>query len=149
MGVRGLRKRGWFIPESEPFTRARHRVAIFSSGGILRAARPLRPSSTTGYDPRAPVLERTPANPPSPDATLEPMPTADIGARTSHAGSAALLAFLLFVPACKSADTTDEGEPLSLVDPTDGQLDLSQYMKTRTGFLPIPIIITEPAVGYG
>jgi hypothetical protein len=45
--------------------------------------------------------------------------------------------------------TTEDGKPVSLVDPTDGQLDLSEYMKTRTGFLPIPILVTEPAVGYG
>lgn len=34
-------------------------------------------------------------------------------------------------------------------DPADGQFDLSMYLTGRTGFVPIPIIITEPAVGYG
>lgn len=34
-------------------------------------------------------------------------------------------------------------------DPVDGQLDLSHYLATARGFLPIPMIVTEPAVGYG
>ena len=34
-------------------------------------------------------------------------------------------------------------------DPSDGYLDTSNWLATRTGFLPVPIIITEPAVGYG
>lgn len=35
------------------------------------------------------------------------------------------------------------------VDPEDGQLDLSYFLENRRGFLPIPIVVTEPAVGYG
>jgi len=34
-------------------------------------------------------------------------------------------------------------------DPEDGRLDMSEWLLTKKGFLPIPIIITEPAVGYG
>ena len=34
-------------------------------------------------------------------------------------------------------------------DPKDGQLDLSYFLEDPRGFLPIPIIVTEPAVGYG
>lgn len=34
-------------------------------------------------------------------------------------------------------------------DPTDGQLDLSYFLEDPHGFLPIPIIVTEPAIGYG
>ena len=34
-------------------------------------------------------------------------------------------------------------------DPDDGQLDLSYFLENPRGFLPIPIIVTEPAVGYG
>jgi hypothetical protein len=37
---------------------------------------------------------------------------------------------------------------ISLFSP-EGDLDLSEYMSQAYGFLPIPIIITEPAVGYG
>ena len=37
----------------------------------------------------------------------------------------------------------------TLIDPKDGMLDASDYLASASGFLPIPIIITEPAVGYG
>jgi len=36
-----------------------------------------------------------------------------------------------------------------LTDPDDRQLDLSEWLIDRKGFLPVPIFITEPAVGYG
>lgn len=35
------------------------------------------------------------------------------------------------------------------VDPKDGNLDMSQWLAGKTGFLPIPILISDPAVGYG
>ncbi len=35
------------------------------------------------------------------------------------------------------------------IDPKDGKLDTSQWLAGRTGFLPIPLIISDPAVGYG
>ncbi|HEX3141237.1 MAG TPA: glyceraldehyde-3-phosphate dehydrogenase [Rhizobacter sp.] len=34
-------------------------------------------------------------------------------------------------------------------DPDDGYLDLSTWLVERKGFLPVPIIITEPAIGVG
>ncbi len=34
-------------------------------------------------------------------------------------------------------------------DPQDGQLDLSYFLENPRGFLPVPIVVTEPAVGYG
>jgi hypothetical protein len=34
-------------------------------------------------------------------------------------------------------------------DPDDGAFDLSQWLLSRGGFLPVPIIVTEPAVGTG
>jgi len=34
-------------------------------------------------------------------------------------------------------------------DPEDGQLDISSFLEDPKGFLPIPLLITEPAVGYG
>lgn len=37
----------------------------------------------------------------------------------------------------------------TFIDPTDGQLDMSNWLLEKKGFLPVPIIITEPAVGYG
>jgi hypothetical protein len=37
----------------------------------------------------------------------------------------------------------------NLVDPEDGMVDMSDYLSSAAGFLPVPIIITEPAVGFG
>jgi hypothetical protein len=34
-------------------------------------------------------------------------------------------------------------------DPEDGEFDISDYLLHRKGVMPVPIIITEPAVGYG
>jgi len=34
-------------------------------------------------------------------------------------------------------------------DQKDGKLDLSEWLGTKSGILPVPIVITEPAVGYG
>ena len=37
-----------------------------------------------------------------------------------------------------------------LIDEADGMLDMSEYLSdNRYGFLPVPVVITEPAVGYG
>lgn len=34
-------------------------------------------------------------------------------------------------------------------DPGDGSIDLSSWLLDRHGFLPVPIVITDPALGYG
>jgi hypothetical protein len=51
------------------------------------------------------------------------------------------------------ADPTDLSAPREgrarFFDPRDGQLDLSYFLENPKGFLPIPIVVTEPAVGYG
>jgi hypothetical protein len=39
--------------------------------------------------------------------------------------------------------------PDRLTDRGDGMLDLSEYLLEHRGILPVPIVITEPAVGYG
>lgn len=36
-----------------------------------------------------------------------------------------------------------------LISPEDGKFDVSAYLSTKYGFMPIPIIVTEPAIGYG
>ncbi len=36
-----------------------------------------------------------------------------------------------------------------LIDPSDGYLDMSNWLLEKKGLLPVPIIITEPAIGYG
>lgn len=33
--------------------------------------------------------------------------------------------------------------------PDDGQLDLSHMLENPHAFLPVPLVVTEPAVGYG
>jgi len=43
---------------------------------------------------------------------------------------------------------TNSSEEISLFT-EEGDLDASEYMSQAYGFLPVPIIITEPAVGYG
>jgi hypothetical protein len=53
------------------------------------------------------------------------------------------LALALTTPTC-AAGLLD-----GFLDPDDGQLDLSDWLLDRKGFMPVPIIITEPAVGYG
>ncbi len=37
----------------------------------------------------------------------------------------------------------------NMIDAEDGKVDISDYLSGATGFLPVPIIITEPAVGFG
>ena len=34
-------------------------------------------------------------------------------------------------------------------DPEDGAFDASEWLLDKRGFLPVPIIVTEPAIGYG
>ena len=54
-----------------------------------------------------------------------------------------LVVFLTVIPASGSSFFSQ------FIDPKDGNLDASNYLAGRTGFLPIPIIISDPAVGYG
>ncbi len=37
----------------------------------------------------------------------------------------------------------------NMIDAEDGMVDMSDYLSGATGFFPVPIIITEPAVGVG
>lgn len=37
----------------------------------------------------------------------------------------------------------------NMIDAEDGKLDIGDYLSGATGYLPVPIIITEPAVGFG
>lgn len=39
--------------------------------------------------------------------------------------------------------------PSKFRDPSDGHLDLSDYLLRHRGVLPLPIVVTEPAIGYG
>lgn len=48
-----------------------------------------------------------------------------------------------------SAGSSIAALPERFVDEQDGKLDLSDYLLEHNGVLPVPIVITEPAVGYG
>ena len=37
----------------------------------------------------------------------------------------------------------------NMIDPEDGMMDVSDYLSGHTGYFPAPIIITEPAIGFG
>jgi hypothetical protein len=50
----------------------------------------------------------------------------------------------------QAAEATPKREGRArFIDPDDGQFDLSYFLENPRGFLPIPIVVTEPAVGYG
>jgi hypothetical protein len=51
-------------------------------------------------------------------------------------------------PPVASADSQASGRS-RFIDPEDGQFDVSNFLAHPYGFIPIPIIVTEPAVGYG
>ena len=36
-----------------------------------------------------------------------------------------------------------------VTDPADGKIDLSRFLAKPRAFLPLPLVVTEPAVGYG
>ena len=54
---------------------------------------------------------------------------------------------MLLLVGTASAQPADKRRPF--IDPEDGKLDASEWLLERKGFLPVPILITEPAVGYG
>ena len=57
-----------------------------------------------------------------------------------------LIAFFLLaiVIAVQAASMMD-----GFTDPEDGMFDVSHWMAEKKGFFPVPMIITEPAIGYG
>lgn len=57
-----------------------------------------------------------------------------------------LFAFIIFSFACFSQKHNDK---ISFRDSTDNAIDMSDWLLNKKGFLVIPSIITEPAVGYG
>jgi len=52
------------------------------------------------------------------------------------------------VPQASPRDSVRKGRA-RILDSDDGQLDVSALLENPRGFLPIPIVVTEPAVGYG
>lgn len=71
---------------------------------------------------------------------------AGAGAAVVAAARAGFFLLLVFV-ASAWAQSTDKRNVFT--DPEDGKLDASEWLLDRKGFLPVPIVITEPAVGYG
>jgi hypothetical protein len=52
--------------------------------------------------------------------------------------------------ACAQAQSESSTIPVSRFrDPQDGKIDLSAFLAHPRAFLPIPLAVTEPAVGYG
>jgi len=60
-------------------------------------------------------------------------------------GTRAMLALLLLL----TVDQTNAEKRGVFTDPEDGAFDASEWLLDRKGFLPVPIVITEPAIGYG
>jgi hypothetical protein len=58
--------------------------------------------------------------------------------------SSSILIFVSPVPYACAGDIMEK-----FTDPVDGNFDVSNWLLDRKGFLTVPIIITEPAVGYG
>ena len=82
------------------------------------------------------------------------MVSAEVAARAAAAVGAAAVAaartsllLLLLLAGPAWGQPTDKGSLFT--DPEDGKLDASEWLLDRKGFLPVPIIVTEPAVGYG
>jgi hypothetical protein len=56
----------------------------------------------------------------------------------------------LLVPAAAlSIGSYAAAQGLSFSDSEDGQFDMSDFLLKHKGALPVPVVITEPAVGYG
>src|SRR5436190_4160051 len=51
-------------------------------------------------------------------------------------------------PPAPPADSPSPAPPPDKAAPTPG-LDMSDFLSSKTGFLPLALPITEPAVGYG
>ena len=51
--------------------------------------------------------------------------------------------------AAATAEDAQRTGAARFLDPVDGQLDLSHFLENPRGFLPVPLVVTEPAVGYG
>ena len=58
-----------------------------------------------------------------------------------------VLILWLLIAGQASAQSNDKRSLFT--DPEDGALDASEWLLDRKGFLPVPILITEPAIGYG
>ena len=58
-----------------------------------------------------------------------------------------ILPFLLL--SLSANDLAKDEEDSLFTSKEDGAFDVSEYLGTKYGFMPVPTIITEPAIGYG
>ena len=58
-----------------------------------------------------------------------------------------LLSFIIVMCCCVFLFGQSNKKHVSLKDSVDGKLDLSDYIIDANGFIPIPVIITETALG--
>ena len=61
----------------------------------------------------------------------------------------AIISVLMTLSICASSLTVHAFDFSLFKDPQDGMLDASGWLMSQSGFMPIPIIVTEPAVGVG
>ena len=78
------------------------------------------------------------------------------GAAGALGAVVSLVALTLVMPVHAAPDVPQAAENaparksgLSFFDPEDGMLDMSDFLLHHKGALPVPMVITEPAVGYG
>lgn len=62
---------------------------------------------------------------------------------------AAALALAAAAPLSAAADDEAAAPPSRFKDPDDGRFDLSAFLDTAYGFVPLLVPISDPAVGYG
>src|SRR5262245_60878179 len=72
------------------------------------------------------------------------MPALHAIVRFALSGALAFITAIAAVPAHANDEWLQEFR-----DPSDGRIDMSRWLLSRRGALPVPLIITEPAVGYG
>ena len=48
-----------------------------------------------------------------------------------------------------AAQGPQKSSPFNFTDPEDGKFDIGNFLAHPRAFLPVPLIVTEPAVGYG
>src|SRR5690349_16464600 len=67
------------------------------------------------------------------------------------AGALPALAAAADAPSPPNADSSAQAQTTGsrFRDPQDGKLDLSRFLAQPRAFLPVPLVVTEPAVGYG
>lgn len=74
--------------------------------------------------------------------------SASKGLRVTHIWRVSLVVLLAATCVLAQDAPPDDQESL-FFDPEDGAFDVSAFLSTRQGFLPVAVPITEPAVGYG